>query len=55
MHPHPMSKKDRGRGGGGMQGTREVGGGESFGTVIPTISQVMALVGRKILMYPFCF
>lgn len=55
MHPHRMSKKDRGRGGGGMEGTREVGGGESFGTVIPTISQAMVLVGRKILMYSFCF
>lgn len=53
--PPPHVQKGSWQGWRGMEGTREVGGVEIFGTVIPTISQAMALEGRKILMYPFCF
>lgn len=34
-----------------MEKTREVVWGENFGTVSPTISWAVALVGKKILMF----
>lgn len=49
----PCSKRAGigGRGGGGGGGGQE----ENFGAVIPPISWAASSVGRKILMFPFCF
>lgn len=51
MYSPPHVQTDSVRGRGGMERTREVGWGESFGTVSPTISWAVALVGKKILMF----